>query len=57
MLAATLTVASSAVGEQVTAVYPDVMGCEAGCRVAAGGAPFRFLVDDLAISAVGSASA
>ena len=53
-LAATL--ASSAVDCSVTAVYPDIMGCEHGCFVVGGGWPVAYLVDYPGISPVGSVS-
>jgi hypothetical protein len=48
------TLASSVVGGTVSATYPDIMGCESGCMVAAGGWPVPYLVDYPGISPVGS---
>ena len=38
------------------ATYPDIMGCESACLVAAGGWPFPYLVDYPGLSPAGSAS-
>ncbi|QNA88910.1 hypothetical protein G4G28_11180 [Massilia sp. Dwa41.01b] len=54
ILAAMATLASSSVGAVVLAIYPDIMGCEAGCPTVAGGWPAPYLIDYPAISPVGS---
>ncbi len=51
-----LTTLSGWVPRQVTTRYPDIMGCERGCQVAAGGWPVPFVVDYPGISPVGSVS-
>lgn len=56
LLAAAATCASGAISGTVSASYPDIMGCEQACRVAAGGWPFAYAVDYPGISPVGSAS-
>ena len=49
-------IASSFVGARsARAVYGDIMGCEAGCTVAAGGWPFAFVRDYPGMSVVGRA--
>lgn len=50
-----LALASTAVPGRTRAHYPDIMGCEAGCVVAAAGWPAPYAVDYLGISPVGSA--
>lgn len=50
------TMVSSVVYCSVSAVYPDIMGCEHGCYVAAGGWPVAYLVDYPGISPVGTVS-
>ena len=55
-LAAVATLASSAIGGTVIAIYPEIMGCESGCLAAAGGWPATYLVDYPGISPVGSVS-
>lgn len=50
-----LALASSAFPGRTTAVYSEIMGCEAGCEVAAAGWPVPYLVDYPGISVVGSA--
>ena len=53
---AALTLASTFVGARTgIAVYPDVMGCESGCRVAATGWPLIFVRDYLGMSVVDTA--
>lgn len=52
---AALALASSAVPGTAWATYSEIMGCEQGCRVAAAGWPFPYLVDYPGISVVGSA--
>lgn len=54
-LAFTLTIAAGHVPRTVTATYPDIMGCERGCEVAAAGFPLPFIVDYPGLSPVGSA--
>ena len=51
-----LALASSGCAEQVQALYPEIMGCEHGCIVAAAGWPLPYLIDYPGISVVGSAS-
>ena len=53
-LAAAATLATSTIDETVIATYPGIMGCQAGCRVAAVGWPVPYLVDYPGISPVGS---
>jgi hypothetical protein len=55
-MAVIATLASSVIGGTVNATYPDIMGCESGCLVAAGGWPAPYLVDYPGISPVGSVS-
>jgi hypothetical protein len=55
-LAIVATLASSAIGGTVIAIYPEIMGCESGCLAAAGGWPAPYLVDYPGISPVGSVS-
>lgn len=51
-----LTLASTFVAERAgIAVYPDVMGCESGCRVVATGWPLIFVRDYLGMSVVDTA--
>jgi hypothetical protein len=50
------TLASSLVPGSSVAHDPEIMGCEEGCVVAAGGWPLPYLVDYPAISPVGSVS-
>lgn len=46
-----LTLLSTFVGKRsATAVYPDIMGCENGCEVAATGWPLIFVKDYLGMS-------
>src|SRR3712207_6580319 len=51
-----LTVLSSARAGRARAVYQEIMGCEAGCEVAAAGWPTPYLVDYPGISVVGAAN-
>lgn len=52
----TLTLLSTFVGErQATAVYPEIMGCEAGCSVVATGWPLIFVQDYTGMSVVNKA--
>lgn len=53
-LAVIATLLSSYVPREVNATFPDIMGCNAGCRVVAGGWPFAYLIDYPGISPVGS---
>ena len=55
-LAVVATLASSAIGGTVIAIYPEIMGCESGCLAAASGWPAPYLVDYPGISPVGSVS-
>lgn len=55
-LAAVVTLATSVIGTTIIATYPDIMGCESACLVAAGGWPVPYLVDYPGISPVGSVS-
>lgn len=57
VVAVTLTVLSTAVPGTITAVYPDITGCEAGCEVAAAGFPIPFVADYPAVSPAASATA
>jgi hypothetical protein len=51
-----LTLLSTFVGERsALAVYPDIMGCELGCSVAATGWPLTFVRDYLGMSVVNTA--
>lgn len=50
-----LALLSSAIPGAAWATYPEIMGCELGCRVAAAGWPLPYLVDYPGISVVGSA--
>lgn len=51
-----LTLLSTFVGERsALALYPDIMGCEAGCYVVATGWPLIFVRDYLGMSVVGTA--
>jgi hypothetical protein len=46
-----LSLLSTFVGQRsASAIYPDIMGCEAGCRVAASGWPLVFVRDYLGMS-------
>jgi hypothetical protein len=56
LLALLATGATSWVPRRSVARYPDIMGCEQGCAVAAGGWPFAFILDYPGISPVGSVS-
>lgn len=47
--------ASSVLASATTAIYPEIMGCEAGCAVAAGGWPVPYIIDYPGISVAGSA--
>ncbi|MFN3388077.1 MAG: hypothetical protein ACK40O_04040 [Allosphingosinicella sp.] len=49
-----LALLSSAKDGEATATYSEIMGCETGCTVAAGGWPAPYLVDYPGISVVGS---
>lgn len=50
------TLLSTFVGERsATATYPEIMGCEASCRVTATGWPFIFVRDYTGMSVVNSA--
>ena len=51
------TIASSWVPRKAYVTLGDIMGCEDGCYVAAGGWPFVYAVDGMASSPVGSADA
>ncbi|WP_152639835.1 hypothetical protein [Sphingobium bisphenolivorans] len=51
-----LALASSLCDGQAQALYPEIMGCEDGCAVAAAGWPLPYLTDYPGISVVGSAS-
>ena len=51
-----LALLSSAKGGRTGAVYPEIMGCETGCEVAAAGWPVPYLVDYQGISVVGAAN-
>jgi hypothetical protein len=52
-----LTLASSFVGERsANATYPDIMGCETGCRVTATGWPLVFVRDYTGMSVVNTAN-
>ena len=55
-LAAFLTASTSAVETRVIATYPDIMGCESACFVAAAGWPLAYIVDYPGLSPVGSVS-
>lgn len=56
MAGVTLTLLSTFVGERsALALYPDIMGCEAGCSVVATGWPLLFVRDYLGMSVVGTA--
>jgi len=51
-----LTLLSTFVGvRSASAVYPDIMGCELGCSVAATGWPLTFVRDYLGMSVVNTA--
>jgi hypothetical protein len=50
------TLASSLVTGTVRVAYPGSMDCVEGCVFAAGGWPFKYLVDHPGISPVGSVS-
>lgn len=52
-LALVLTLTSTAVSGRARMVYPDIMGCERGCAVAAAGLPAPFIVDYPGLSPVG----
>lgn len=53
-----LAVASSFVAAgTAVAIYPDIMGCERGCVVAASGWPFRYARDYPGLSVVGRTDA
>ena len=56
LVALCLTLATSARQIDTMARYPDIMGCEAACEVAAAGWPFPYLVDYPGLSPVGSVS-
>ena len=56
VFAVVAALASSVVDGSVLATYPDIMGCEHSCRVAAGGWPAAYLVDYPGISPTGSVS-
>jgi hypothetical protein len=56
LLAAVATLASSNIPGTVHMVYPGTMDCAQGCQFAAGGWPFRYLVDSHGISVGGSVS-
>ncbi len=55
-LAALLTASTSAVETRVIATYPEIMGCESACLVAAAGWPLAYIVDYPGLSPVGSVS-
>ena len=56
-LGALATLLSTFVGERSAgATYPEIMGCETGCRVVATGWPFVFVRDYTGMSVVNSAS-
>lgn len=50
-----LTLLSTAAPRTVAMTYPDIMGCEQSCEVAAAGFPVAFIVDYPGLSPVGSA--
>ena len=50
-----LALLSSLVPGRAKAIYAEIMGCEAGCAVAAAGWPVPYVVDYPGISAAGSA--
>lgn len=51
-----LTLATGFLGGRTSsATYPDIMGCESGCPVAASGWPFVFVRDYTGMSVVGKA--
>ena len=55
LIATVCTIASSGIPSRFRIVRPDIMGCENGCMVAAGGWPFAYVVDGMNTSPVGSA--
>jgi len=56
LLGAVITLGSTFVGQRwSTATYPDIMGCEVECRVAATGWPFIFVRDYTGMSVINSA--
>ncbi len=51
-----LTLLSTFVGERsAPAIYPEIMGCDTGCTVAATGWPMVFVTDYLGMSVVNTA--
>jgi hypothetical protein len=56
LLGVLATLASTFIGERsAMATYPDIMGCEIGCRVAATGWPLVFVRDYTGMSVVNTA--
>lgn len=56
MLGVVLALLSTFVGErEAAAMYPEILGCETGCRVAASGWPLVFVRDYTGMSVVGTA--
>lgn len=56
LLGLALTLIAARVPGEAVVVRPDVMGCEAGCRVVAGGWPVPWIADDPSLSPVNSVS-
>jgi len=57
LIGAVLALSSTFVRPRSTlASYPDILGCEEGCKVVATGWPFTFVSDYLGMSVVNSAS-
>ena len=54
-LALVLTLVAANVPGKTTATYPDIMGCEQSCEVAASGLPVPFIADYPGLSPVNSA--
>ena len=50
-----LTLGAANAPGRTTATYPDIMGCELSCEVAASGLPVPFIVDYPGLSPVNSA--
>ena len=57
VLALCATIAVSWIPGKGWIVRPDIMGCETGCTVAAGGWPFPYAIDGMSSSPIGSADA
>lgn len=55
VLSGLATISSSFINRTVSAVYPDILGCERSCETAAGGWPFPFVVDYPGLSPGGTA--